>query len=213
MTQDVRSIRTDYGLLNLSESDLTDSPFDLFEQWFNKALSEEVLEPNAMQLSTHSADGFPNSRIVLLRGFSQKGFKFYTNYQSEKGKDIARHAKVGLCFFWPELQRQVRIAGIAERTSGKDSDDYFNSRPTASKIGAWASSQSETLKTREDLEKSFEKYTAQFGDKAIERPPHWGGYLVVPEVIEFWQGRPSRLHDRFKYYKHGDTWKVKRLFP
>jgi len=211
--KDLKNIRTDYIRWSLTEADLNDNPILLFQSWLKKAIKEDVIEPNAMQLSTINEDGFPNSRIVLLRDVSPKGFKFYTNYHSEKGRDIAHHSKVGLCFFWPEIQRQVRITGLAERTSGKDSDDYFASRPKASQIGAWASAQSDELETREELERNYEKYAKQFGDKEITRPPHWGGYLVVPEVIEFWQGRASRLHDRFKYTKTGSAWKINRLFP
>lgn len=214
MTKNLANIRTDYQAASLDESDMLSSPFGQFDKWFNEALTSEVLEPNAMNLATATPDGKPSSRIVLLKGLDEKGFVFFTNYHSDKGQLLAVNPFATLNFFWGELERQVRIDGKIEKVSHQESDEYFASRPKGSQIGAWVSEQSEEIESREVLENKLEELTNHYQDKEVLRPPHWGGYRLIPETVEFWQGRPSRLHDRLRYVKNGeDFWKVIRLSP
>jgi pyridoxamine 5'-phosphate oxidase len=177
-------------------------------------LESAIIEPNAMTLATASSDGMPSARIVLLKGFSQQGFVFYTNYKSFKGIQLEENPKACLVFLWKELERQVRITGLVKKTEVKESDEYFSSRPEGSKIGAWASPQSQVIRGREWLEKEFREYNNKFKGHAPQRPPHWGVYLVQPVIIEFWQGRQSRLHDRIQYsLDDAGNWKIERLAP
>ncbi len=198
----------------LSEQDVQKDPISQFSKWWNEAIHANIDEVNAMALATASADGMPDARIVLLKGFDQNGFTFFTNYNSAKGQQLLLNPRATLVFFWKELERQVRISGLVSMASPKVSDEYFNSRPPGSRIGAWASPQSEVIDNREWLEENERKFQEQYAGKTIPRPEHWGGYVVKPVRIEFWQGRPSRLHDRilFELEKTG-SWKIERLAP
>jgi pyridoxamine 5'-phosphate oxidase len=209
---ELADIRKDYKLARLDESDIDASPFVQFEKWFNHAVSAKVNEPNAMTLATVNADGKPAARIVLIKDFDQRGATFFTNYESRKGNDIAAHDFAALVFFWPELERQVRIEGGVTKVSAAESDAYYAVRPLGSRIGAWASPQSRVITSREVLETAVDEATAKMGDSP-SRPPHWGGYRVTPTLFEFWQGRASRLHDRFCYQLDGANWGVTRLAP
>lgn len=210
---DISSIRKDYTLKSLDISDVNDSPFEQFHQWLREAISAEVLEINAMTLSTLHADGYPNGRVVLLKELDY-GFVFFSNYQSEKGQELENHPKASLTFFWPELERQVRVMGTVEKISESQSDEYFLSRPRGSQIGAWASPQSHKINSREVLEERLKEMQLRFEEEKLIRPPHWGGYRVLPHKIEFWQGRPSRLHDRILYEKNeAGAWTISRLAP
>ena len=203
------------ALGGLREGDVDPDPIKQFEKWFTQALKAKVPEPNAMTLATVAAGGGPAARVVLLKAVEPGGFVFYTNYESTKGKELAADPRVSLVFLWLELGRQVRIDGVVEKVSEKESADYFHSRPRDSQIGAWASRQSEVVPDRETLERQFKEAEERYaGGKEVELPPFWGGYRVVPHTIEFWQGRPSRLHDRLRYRKQEDgAWKVERLSP
>ena len=214
MSNNIADIRKDYKLQSLSEGDSLPDPFAQFEKWWKEALDAGVDEVNAMTLATASADGMPDARIVLLKGFDPKGFTFFTNYDSAKGAQLLENPRASLVFFWKELERQVRISGLAVMASEAESDEYFNSRPENSRIGAWASPQSQPIASREWLEDNERKLRQQFSGGVIKRPPHWGGYRVRPTHVEFWQGRPSRLHDRILYSLQikGD-WKIQRLAP
>ena len=209
----IAAIRKDYQLKSLSEQDVLADPVRQFHQWWDEAVDSKIDEVNAMTLATASADGTPSARILLLKGFSERGFVFFTNYNSAKGKQLAENPRVSLVFFWKEIERQVRINGKVEMLSSEENDEYFNSRPEGSRVGAWASPQSEVIKNREWLESNKLKFEAAFADKPIDRPPHWGGYLVKPHAIEFWQGRPSRLHDRIQYTLVDSAWRISRLAP
>jgi pyridoxamine 5'-phosphate oxidase len=209
----IRNLRNDFSKETLSEADLEKDPFKQFEKWFQQAVDAQVHEPNAMVLSTISDQGFPCSRVVLLRNFNSDGFVFYTNYNSRKGQEIAFSPKVSINFFWPELERQIIIQGIAEKQSSSESDAYFDSRPLESRIGAWTSPQSQVIASREVLENKFNELAQIYNNQPISRPPHWGGYLVKPIMIEFWQGRPSRLHDRIRYSKINNAYIIERLAP
>jgi len=208
----IADIRTDYKLMALSETDVSPDAIIQFDRWWQQAVHSKVAEVNAMTLATVKKDGTPDARIVLLKDFSEKGFIFFTNYNSAKGKELAIHPQACLVFFWKELERQVRITGKAEKVSGEASDAYFNSRPAGSRVGAWSSPQSEVIASRAILESNEKSFKEKFGDK-IPRPEHWGGYIVQPETIEFWQGRPGRLHDRLLYTLENGTWKIERLAP
>ncbi len=208
----VADLRQKYGKFELLEADMAAGPIEQFTRWFSDALEAGVPEPNAMTLATVGDDGQPRARIVLLKGFDEQGFVFYTNYDSGKGRELAERPRAGLLFFWQLLERQVRIEGRIEKTSEQESDEYFRSRPLGSRIGAWVSPQSQAI-TREELEQRKAELTQSLGDDPA-RPPHWGGYRVIPHYIEFWQGRPSRLHDRLAYRLHDDaTWRLQRLAP
>jgi pyridoxamine 5'-phosphate oxidase len=209
----IASIRTDYKLKTLDISDVAAHGLEQFKQWFLEAIEAQVNEPNAMNLATVKSNGAPSSRIVLLKGLENEAFNFFTNYQSHKGQQLAQSRAGALCFFWPELERQVRIEGQITKVSEADSDEYFYSRPLESRIGAWVSPQSEVITGREVLDVNFKRIAEQFKDKEVTRPAHWGGYALKPQTIEFWQGRPSRLHDRILYTLEGNTWKIERLAP
>lgn len=208
----ISNIRTEYKLKSLSEEDTAANPFEQFVTWWNEARNSRLQEVNAMTLSTATTDGTPSSRIVLLKGYDPRGFIFYTNYDSAKGKELAANPKASLLFFWKELERQVRIDGIVQKIAPIESDMYFKSRPIGSKIGAWASPQSSVIESRKLLEDNVSKYESQFGEN-VPRPPHWGGYIVLANAIEFWQGRSSRLHDRIHYRLQNNNWIRERLAP
>jgi pyridoxamine 5'-phosphate oxidase len=209
----IADIRKDYQLKSLAESEVSKSPFDQFSIWWEEAVQSAIVEVNAMALSTVSLEGRPSSRIVLLKGYNEEGFVFFTNYTSHKGNQIEHNQHVSLLFFWKELERQVRIEGIASKIAAEESDAYFNSRPVGSQLGAWASPQSQKIADRDILNQELEKVSAQFQEQEIPRPPHWGGYRVQPTSIEFWQGRSSRLHDRILYEQVDQSWQISRLAP
>jgi pyridoxamine 5'-phosphate oxidase len=208
------AIRKDYSLRSLEIDQVSSDPFLQFGTWLKEAMQAEVLEVNAMCLSTLGKDGFPNSRIVLLKELDH-GFVFFTNYESAKGKELESYPKASLTFFWAEIERQVRVVGTVSRISAEESDAYFLSRPFGSQLGAWASPQSQVIANREVIEANHIELENQFSESTIVRPLHWGGYRLVPHRIEFWQGRPSRLHDRICYEKDEATtsWKLVRLAP
>jgi pyridoxamine 5'-phosphate oxidase len=209
----IADIRKDYQLKSLAESEVEKDPFAQFSVWWEEAVQSAIVEVNAMALSTVSPEGRPSSRIVLLKGYTEEGFVFFTNYTSDKGKQIEQNQHVSLLFFWKELERQVRIEGTASKIAAEESDAYFNSRPIGSRLGAWASPQSQKIADRAILDQELEKITAQFQEHEITRPPHWGGYRVEPTRIEFWQGRSSRLHDRILYEQVDQQWQISRLAP
>jgi pyridoxamine 5'-phosphate oxidase len=210
----ISGIRKEYKLEKLSEKEISQDPFQQFHKWWEDALQSEIEELNAMTLATASGDGVPSARIVLLKDFDEKGFVFYTNYESYKGMQLLENPRACLVFFWKELERQVRITGLVEKTSVQSSDEYFNSRPEGSRIGAIASPQSRVIADRKWLEENEENLRKQFEGKEIKRPVHWGGYCVKPVTIEFWQGRPNRLHDRIQYTLQEDaSWEIERLAP
>ena len=211
--QDIKDIRKDYKLKSLLEEDVLPNPLDQFATWWNEAVNSKIEEVNAMTLATATCNGLPSARIVLLKGFTKEGFIFFTNYLSRKGTELAANPHSALIFFWKELERQIRIEGTVDKVSEADSEAYFRSRPAASRIGAWASPQSTPVAGRSIIEESVEKYKLQFGEDDIPKPPHWGGYIVKPVKVEFWQGRRSRLHDRILYTRHDKEWKIERLAP
>jgi len=225
MSNEIADIRKDYKLASLEEADVATNPIDQFTRWWNEAVASQIDEVNAMTLATANADGVPAARIVLLKGYNPNGFIFFTNYESDKGKNLAQNPKAALVFFWKELERQIRVEGTVEKVSAEESDRYFNSRPASSRIGAWASPQSAVIENRLVIEQNVERYSSIFANDSIERPDHWGGYIVKPTSIEFWQGRSSRLHDRIRYVLENsaynaatDTrtdlnWKIERLAP
>ncbi|MEJ7912763.1 MAG: pyridoxamine 5'-phosphate oxidase [Chitinophagaceae bacterium] len=214
MTSAIAELRLEYAKQTLLEHDVAVHPVDQFSQWWQEARSSEIIEPNAMTLATASSDGMPAARIVLLKDFDKSGFVFYTNYKSYKGLQLEENPRACLVFFWKELERQVRIVGLVERVAGLQSDSYFASRPSGSRIGAIASPQSQVIESREWLHNQFTEASNRFKEGSAERPANWGGYLVKPVVVEFWQGRPSRLHDRIQYsLEHAGTWKIERLAP
>ena len=210
----ITDIRKEYIQMNLLETDIDPHPIKQFSRWWDDAIKSGIGEVNAMTLATVSVSGFPCARIVLLKNFDQDGFVFYSNYDSNKGRELSENPHACLVFFWKELERQVRITGIAERVNAVVSDQYFISRPRGSQVGAWASPQSRNIESRGIIEKNMELYQERFGEKEIPRPAHWGGYNVKPSVIEFWQGRPNRLHDRIQYrLLENKEWRVERLAP
>lgn len=214
MNPEIANIRKDYSTQSLLETDVELNPVDQFQKWWSEAIKSEIDEVNAMTLATASSDGMPSARIMLLKGFDKKGFVFFTNYKSYKAMHLEENPKACLVFFWKELERQVRITGLVKRLSEKESDEYFYSRPVGSQIGAWASNQSQVIENREWLQNRVHQLTEEFKEKELKRPPHWGGYVVTPVIIEFWQGRPSRLHDRIQYTLEEDgNWKIERLSP
>jgi pyridoxamine 5'-phosphate oxidase len=213
MIPNIENIRKEYSLKKLDENETKDCPFDQFKIWFQEALDANVNEPNAMVLSTLGMNNYPSSRVVLLRGVSRSGLRFFTNYKSKKGKELDKNPKAALNFFWPELERQIRIVGDVVKTSEQISDEYFNSRPYNSRIGAWASPQSEVIPSRDWLENMEKEYKLKYNEDSIKRPEYWGGYELLPIEFEFWQGRPSRLHDRIIYELSDNKWIKKRLAP
>ncbi|MEP7237488.1 MAG: pyridoxamine 5'-phosphate oxidase [Ferruginibacter sp.] len=214
MIKNIADIRKDYQMQSMLEADVANDPFVQFNTWWDDAFTSEIDEINAMTLATASLTGIPAARVVLLKSVSEAGFVFFTNYDSHKGKELEENPNACLVFFWKELERQVRISGKVEKVSAAESDAYFNSRPAGSRIGAWASPQSHVIASREIIEDNIAKYEQQFADGNIARPAHWGGYIVIPTVIEFWQGRPNRLHDRLQYSKmQQGSWKIERLAP
>jgi pyridoxamine 5'-phosphate oxidase len=213
MKRNIEDIRKDYNKDILDEKDLDLNPILQFKEWFENALNSDVKEANALVLSTVSRQGFPNARVVLLKGLESNGFRFFTNYNSAKGRDLNECPKASMTFFWPELEQQIRINGHVEKLSGKDSDAYFDSRPHGSKISALASSQSSKVNHRDELTDEVLRLEKLYEHQEIERPEHWGGYLLIPNKIEFWQGRASRLHDRFLYEDVEGQWKLSRLAP
>jgi pyridoxamine 5'-phosphate oxidase len=213
MKSSIADIRKDYKQHSLDEADIATDPFVQFDRWWNDALAAEVDEVNAMTLATATKAGVPSARIVLLKGYDKNGFVFFTNYESTKGKELQNNPYAALVFFWKELERQVRIEGRVEKVSAAESDEYFHSRPEGSRIGAWSSPQSAIISNRKIIETNVEQYTKRFAGHDIPRPEHWGGYRVIPTAFEFWQGRSSRLHDRFHYTPLNETWKVERLAP
>ncbi|CCG19855.1 pyridoxamine 5'-phosphate oxidase [Taylorella asinigenitalis 14/45] len=208
----IADLRENYDKYSLDESEISRNPFEQFSKWFEDAKNEGGLEPNAMTVSTVSAQGEPSARVCLLKGFSEQGFVFFTNYLSRKGHELSRNPYCCLLFFWMHQQRQVRINGMVEQISETESTEYFESRPHGSKIGAWASEQSQVV-AKEILQSRFAQYAEKYPE-SVPKPPHWGGYIVIPHQIEFWQGRPSRLHDRITFIREQDgSWIMHRLAP
>jgi pyridoxamine 5'-phosphate oxidase len=209
----IADLRREYARARLDEKSVSSDPMVEFARWFAEAQEAQVEEVNAMTLATASATGAPSARIVLLKAFDARGFVFFTDYRSQKGEELEANPRAALVFFWSELERQVRISGTVERTSGAESETYFRTRPLGSRLGAWVSHQSRVIPSRLPLESGMREVEARFKDGDVPLPPHWGGYWVLPETIEFWQGRENRLHDRIRYVKDGERWKVERLSP
>jgi pyridoxamine 5'-phosphate oxidase len=214
MAHDIASIRKNYAQKSLSETDIAKEPIAQFGKWWQEAVDAAIDEVNAMTLATASADGVPSARIVLLKGFSEEGFVFFTNYNSFKGQQLAENPKACLVFFWKELERQVRITGLVGKVKDEANDEYFASRPAGSRLGAIVSPQSQVIDSRDWLEQQYNHMQQQVKEDSIQRPGYWGGYIIKPVIIEFWQGRPSRLHDRIQYSLLEDgSWKLERLAP
>ena len=211
-TTNLADLRKDYKLASLDEADVATTPLAQFDKWFKEALGSQLPEPNAMTLATCDSQARPSARIVLIKAYDERGFMFFTNYESHKAQDLSANNRAALLFFWPELERQIRIQGRVEKVSAAVSEDYYKSRPLASRIGAWASPQSQVLPSRTALEARVSAFEAEYGENP-PRPAHWGGYRVVPQVVEFWQGRRDRLHDRIQYRLNNGEWKIERLAP
>jgi len=209
----IASIREEYARASFDEKDAASNPFVQFTKWFDEALRSSIPVPNAMTLATSTSSGKPSARIVLLKECDNHGFVFFTNYDSRKGRDLAQNSEAALLFFWAELERQIRIEGRIEKVSVQESEDYFVTRPLGSRLGAIASPQSEVLASRDVLQARFDEAARRYGDQP-QRPPHWGGYRLIPQAMEFWQGRPSRLHDRLRYRPDDKgNWTIERLAP
>lgn len=210
----IAQIRQEYAAQVLLEEDLAPDPIQQFRKWWQQVIDSQVTEPNAMTLATASADGMPTARVVLLKGFDEEGFVFFTNYNSYKGLQLSENPRACLVFHWKELERQVRIIGLVEKVPEGESDAYFKARPLGSRIGAWVSPQSQVIDNRQWLDDTYAQREKELEKEDIQRPPHWGGYKVMPVVVEFWQGRPSRLHDRLQYtLLEGGAWQIERLAP
>lgn len=210
---DLFNIRRDFTLRTLDESEVLKSPIGMLQLWLNNAIETKALEPTAMTVSTVSEEGKPSSRVVLLKNLTDDGLTFFTNYDSKKGHEIAGNGHVAVNFIWHELERQIRIEGIASKLSEEESISYYNMRPRDTRIGAWASPQSQTIPNRQFLDDQVKKYETVFANKEIPKPAQWGGYIIKPELFEFWQGRKNRLHDRILYTKKGFDWEITRLAP
>lgn len=211
---DIAALRHDYVAHGLRRSDLDPDPFRQFGIWFGEAAAAQIRDVNAMALATATRDGKPSVRVVLLKGISERGFVFFTNYGSEKGRQLEENPHASLNLFWVQLERQIRITGVVERTTREESEEYFHSRPIGSQLSAWASQQSAAIASREALETQLALVTEQYAGGVIPLPPHWGGYRVVPSTIEFWQGRADRLHDRLRYSRTNDgRWAIERVSP
>jgi pyridoxamine 5'-phosphate oxidase len=211
--RDIAAIRKDYTFGGLEEGDVDADPIAQFTRWFAEAERAEVPEHNAMTVATVSADGQPSARILLLKGVDERGFVFFTNYESRKGNDLAANPRAALAFFWPQLERQVRIEGTVAPVSREESRAYFDTRPLGSRLGAHLSRQSRVIAGRDELEREFARLQEQHADGDVPLPEHWGGYRLAPSTLEFWQGRPSRLHDRLRYRQDGGAWVIERLSP
>jgi pyridoxamine 5'-phosphate oxidase len=211
--KNISDIRIEYSKKSLDLSDVIPDPINQFRDWFNQALTNEVVEPNAMTLATATATGTPSVRIVLLKGVEDNGFVFFTNYKSQKGQELAANPNAALNFYWPEQERQIAIAGSVKKISAEASEEYFSSRPRSSQIGAWTSPQSQKIDSRKILEENQNEIERKFEKRDVPRPTHWGGYILEPNRIEFWQGRESRLHDRILYEKENGQWTISRLAP
>jgi pyridoxamine 5'-phosphate oxidase len=209
----IQDLRRNYKLKSLDQKDVLENPFEQFSLWFEETLNSKLPEPNAMILATATKDGKPSVRALLLKGFDEKGFIFYTNYESRKGGELALNKNASILFFWPELERQIRLEGTVEKISLEESKKYFDTRPYKSRIGAWASNQSRVIESRFVIVKKFLKYFIKFHSMEIPLPPYWGGYILKPDSFEFWQGRANRLHDRVRYKIEDEKWKIERLSP
>jgi pyridoxamine 5'-phosphate oxidase len=210
----IAHLRRDYARARLDEQHVDPDPIAQFGKWFGEARNAKLLEPNAMTLATATPEGVPSARLVLLKGFDARGFTFFTDYRSQKGRELEANPYAALAFFWGELERQVRITGTVTKLSREESEEYYRTRPRGSRLGAWTSHQSAVLSSREALEQRLQEVSAKFPGEDVPLPPHWGGYLVRPESVEFWQGRPDRLHDRIRYTRRsGEGWAIERLSP
>jgi pyridoxamine 5'-phosphate oxidase len=209
----IGDLRRDYAKARLDESSVSADPIVEFARWFDEAVKAELHEPNAMTLATATADGTPSARIVLLKGFDERGFVFFTDYRSRKGTELAENPRAALVFYWPELERQVRIGGSTTQTDRPESEAYFRSRPRGSRLGAWISHQSQVIAGRQQLDERVPELERRYPGDDVPLPPYWGGFRLRPESIEFWQGRASRLHDRIRYVRTDDRWRIERLSP
>ena len=212
-SDEIANIRREWSSRKLDESNVSSNPFGQFSEWMREAIDADILDPNAMTLATADKSGVPSARIVLLKSIDEKGLVFYTNYESKKAKDLLENPRASVVLFWKELERQIRVIGTVEKISQKESEEYFTTRPYESQIGAWASKQSSELKGRESLEKKFVEIKSKYPEGKVPLPDFWGGFRIIPEQFEFWQGRPSRLHDRIAYFKEKVKWKIVRLAP
>ncbi len=213
MPVSIGDLRRDYAKARLDESSVSADPIVEFARWFEEAVKAELHEPNAMTLATANAEGVPSARIVLLKGFDQRGFVFFTDYRSRKGTELAENPRAALVFYWGELERQVRIVGSTTQTDRQESEAYFRSRPRGSRLGAWISHQSQVIAGREELDERVPELERRYPGDDVPLPPYWGGFRLRPDSIEFWQGRASRLHDRIRYVRNGDIWRIERLSP